>query len=132
MKRFARLIRLGWLPMLTLLAPALSAAQLRTASPTEQALDAEAFQGMDQAIADPPVSMPYGYLWWVLPTEAPRRTFMASGYGGQTIWVHPPLELVIATSATASVESQRRGQAVQLLRTRLFAAAQKRYASVER
>lgn len=85
-----------------------------------------------QNAGGPPVSMPYGYLWWVLPTEAPRRTFMASGYGGQTIWVHPPLELVIATSATASVESQRRGQAVQLLRTRLFAAAQKRFASVER
>ncbi|MDN8615988.1 serine hydrolase domain-containing protein [Variovorax ginsengisoli] len=85
-----------------------------------------------QTAGGPPASMPYGYLWWVLPTEAPRRTFMASGYGGQTIWVHPPLDLVIATSATASVESQRRGQAVQLLRTRLFAAAQKRYATVER
>ena len=63
---------------------------------------------------------------------AMREPSYRRGPHGQTIRVHPPLELVIATSATASVESQRRGQAVQLLRTRLFAAAQKRYASVER
>ena len=25
-----------------------------------------------QNAGGPPVSMPYGYLWWVLPTEAPR------------------------------------------------------------
>ena len=85
-----------------------------------------------QNAGGPPVSMPYGYLWWVLRAEAPRRTFMASGYGGQTIWVHPALDLVIATSATVSPEAQGRGQAVQLLRTRLFGAAQKRAASSER
>ena len=79
-----------------------------------------------------PVSMPYGYMWWVLPTEAPRRTFMASGYSGQAIWVHPPLDLVIATSSIVSAESQRRGQAVRLLRTRLYAAAQKRFAASDR
>jgi len=85
-----------------------------------------------QNAGGPPVSMPYGYLWWVLRTEAPRRTFMATGYGGQTIWVHPQMQLVIATSATASAESQGRGQAVQLLRTRLFAAAQKRHSAAAR
>lgn len=31
----------------------------------------------------PPVDMPYGYLWWVLPREAPRRTFLASGYSAR-------------------------------------------------
>ncbi|HET7835661.1 MAG TPA: serine hydrolase domain-containing protein, partial [Variovorax sp.] len=48
MKRLARLI----IPMLALLAPALGAAQLRDSSPAEQALDVEAFQGMDQAISE--------------------------------------------------------------------------------
>lgn len=85
-----------------------------------------------QNAGGPPVSMPYGFMWWVLPTEAPRRTFMASGYSGQAIWVHPPLDLVIATSSTVSAEAQRRGQAVQLIRTRLFGAAQKRAAAGER
>ena len=79
-----------------------------------------------QNAGGPPVSMPYGYMWWVLRTETPRRGFMASGYGGQLIWVYPPLDLVIAVSSTVSAESQRRGQAVQLVRTRLFAAARKR------
>lgn len=74
----------------------------------------------------PPVSMPYGYLWWILPNEAPRRTFMASGYSGQMIWVHPPLDLVIAATSVISAESQRRGQAVQMLRG-LVPVAQARY-----
>jgi CubicO group peptidase (beta-lactamase class C family) len=78
----------------------------------------------------PPVSMPYGYMWWIVPSNPPRQTFMASGYAGQLIWVYPPLELVIAITSTVSPESQRRGQAVQLLRGRLFNAAQHRAASV--
>lgn len=74
----------------------------------------------------PPVAMPYGYLWWILPTEAARRTFMASGYGGQLIWVHPPLDMVVAVTSKVSPDSQRRGHAVQLLRAGLVAAAEKR------
>lgn len=74
----------------------------------------------------PPVSMPYGYLWWVVPSQAARPTFMASGYGGQVIWVYPPLDLVVAITSAASPDSQRRGQAVQLLRGRLFNAARQR------
>lgn len=74
----------------------------------------------------PPVAMPYGYLWWVLPQEAPRRTFLASGYAGQMIWVHPPLELVVAATSAVSAESQRRGHALKMLRGGLFAAAQSR------
>ena len=76
-----------------------------------------------QNAGGPPVGMPYGYMWWVLPTEAPRRTFMASGYGGQLAWVHPPLDLVVAMTSTVSPASQQRGHAVQLLRNELFAAA---------
>jgi CubicO group peptidase (beta-lactamase class C family) len=73
-----------------------------------------------------PAMMPYGYMWWITPQPAPRRTFLASGYGGQTILVNPALELVLAVTATASEASQRRGQSVQLVRTKLFNAAQQR------
>ena len=75
----------------------------------------------------PPVAMPYGFLWWILPNEAPRRTFMASGYAGQMIWVHPPLDLVVAATSVVSADSQRRGHAVEMLRNGLVAAAQGRY-----
>jgi CubicO group peptidase (beta-lactamase class C family) len=73
-----------------------------------------------------PVSMPYGYLWWILPNEAPRRTFLASGYAGQMIWVHPPLDLVVAGTSVVSADSQRRGHAVEMLRGGVVAAAQAR------
>lgn len=75
----------------------------------------------------PPVSMPYGYLWWILPNEAPRRTFMASGYAGQMIWVHPPLDLVVAATSAVSPDSQRRGHALAMLRGGVVEAAQARY-----
>ena len=81
-----------------------------------------------QNAGGPPVATPYGYLWWVRPTPAPRRTFMASGYGGQLIWVHPPLEMVVALTSTVSADSQRRGHAVELLRGGLVPAAQARNA----
>ena len=80
-----------------------------------------------QAKGGPPVSMPYGYLWWILPNEAPRRTFMASGYAGQMIWVHPPLELVVATTSAISADSQRRGHSLEMLRGGLVEAAQARH-----
>jgi len=82
-----------------------------------------------QSKGGPPVSMPYGYMWWIVPSQAARPTFMASGYGGQLVWVYPPLELVVAISSTVSPESQRRGHAIQLLRGKLFAAAQQRAAN---
>jgi len=82
-----------------------------------------------QNAGGPPVSRPYGYMWWVLPSSAPRKTFMASGFGGQFIWVYPPLDLVIAITSTASPDSNRRGQALQLIRARLIPAAQQRLAS---
>jgi CubicO group peptidase (beta-lactamase class C family) len=82
-----------------------------------------------QNAGGPPVSLAYGYLWWVVPGNGPRPTFLASGYGGQFIWVHPPLDLVIAVTSAVSPDSQRRGQALQLILKQLFATAQKRAAS---
>ena len=73
--------------------------------------------------------MPYGYMWWIVPSKPPRQTFMASGYAGQLVWVYPPLDLVVAITSTVSQDSQRRGQAIQLLRGKLFNAAQQRAAS---
>ena len=76
-----------------------------------------------QNAGGPPVNLPYGYLWWVVPSDGDTRTFFASGYGGQLIWVHVPLNLVIATTADVSAGSQARGQALALVRTPLFRAA---------
>lgn len=72
----------------------------------------------------PPVGLPYGYLWWVVPSEGDTQTFFASGYGGQLLWVHRPLQLVIAVTSEVSAASQQRGQALALLRNELFRAAQ--------
>ncbi len=60
-----------------------------------------------QNAGGPPVSMPYGYMWWVVPSNGGRNTFLASGFGGQLIWVHPPLDLVIAVTSTVSRDSNR-------------------------
>ena len=79
-----------------------------------------------------PVSLPYGFMWWVVPSNGGRNTFMASGFGGQFIWVHPPLDLVVAVTSTVSPDSNRRGQALQLIRARLYTAAQKRAADTAR
>jgi hypothetical protein len=47
---------------------------------------------------------------------------MASGYAGQLIWVHRPMEAVVAITSTVSSDSQQRGHAVQLVRGALYAA----------
>lgn len=79
----------------------------------------------EQNAGGPTVGLSYGYLWWVAPTAAAdaRSTFLASGYGGQIIWVHPPLQLVVAVTATVSGDAMRRGQALALIRQDLFRAA---------
>ena len=79
-----------------------------------------------------PVSLPYGFMWWVAPSKAPRPTFLASGYGGQFIWVYPDMGAVIAVTSTVSSDGVRRGQALKLMRTHLYAAAQKRAATGDR
>lgn len=77
-----------------------------------------------QSAGGPPVGLPYGLFWWA----ASGPTYIASGYAGQVIWVHPPLDLVVAVNATVSPESWQRGQAMRLIRGQIFQAAQKRLA----
>lgn len=81
-----------------------------------------------QNAGGPPVAMPYGYLWWIVPSRGPGQIFMASGYGGQLIWVHEALKLVVAVTAAASPDSQRRGHTVQLLQKKIVPAALQRAA----
>ena len=78
---------------------------------------------MAQTSGGKPVGLSYGYMWWVVPSATEPRTFLASGWGGQLIWVHPQLNLVIATTSAVSAESNRRGQALALVRNELFRAA---------
>lgn len=85
-----------------------------------------------QNAGGPPVRLSYGYLWWVVPGKTPRPTFMASGFGGQFIWVYPPLDLVVAATSTVSADSGQRGQALQWIRNHVFAAAQRRVASEDK
>ncbi|RZL62889.1 MAG: class C beta-lactamase-related serine hydrolase [Variovorax sp.] len=83
-----------------------------------------------QNAGGPPVGLPYGYMWWAIPSSsaspspASRSTFFASGFGGQMVWVHPPLDLVIATTSEVSAASGARGQALKLVRGPLFRAVQ--------
>ncbi|MDM0109217.1 serine hydrolase [Variovorax sp. J22R24] len=72
----------------------------------------------------PPVGLPYGLFWWT----ASSATYFASGYGGQLIWVHLPLGLVVAVTSTVSSDSAQRGQALKLVRGTIFQAAQRRLA----
>ncbi|MDA7416897.1 serine hydrolase [Xenophilus arseniciresistens] len=74
----------------------------------------------------PPVGLSYGYMWWSAPSQASRPTFLASGFGGQFIWVNPATELVVAGTSTVSPQSAARGQLLRLIRNEVFAAAQKR------
>jgi len=57
-----------------------------------------------------PVFAPYGWLWWVS-----REAIMASGYGGQWIYIDARRELVVATTARRTPESAARGQALALI-----------------
>ncbi len=84
----------------------------RQSMPEEQRLDAIAFEGFD---------------WWV----ASSHTFLASGYGGQAIWVHAPLGLAVAVTSVVSPQSQHRGQAMRLTRGRILQTVQKRLSSVD-
>jgi CubicO group peptidase (beta-lactamase class C family) len=70
----------------------------------------------------PPVGLPYGYMWWIQRSEAPRKVYMASGYAGQFLWIDPAQHLVIAINSTVSPQSQERGQAMQLIHGKLVPA----------
>jgi CubicO group peptidase (beta-lactamase class C family) len=48
----------------------------------------------------------YGYLWWILPVDATVGTslrlnefYCALGYGGQCIFIIPPLDMVVVSTA---------------------------------
>lgn len=55
-------------------------------------------------VADPSVVLTdtYGYLWWI-STVGPYVSFFAVGYGGQTIYVIPDLDVVLVTTARCDV-----------------------------
>ncbi len=48
------------------------------------------------------ISDTYGYLWWV-STVGPYASYYAIGYGGQTIYVIPDLDIVLVTTARWNV-----------------------------
>ena len=91
----------------------------RALVPAPYAQDATAVQNA----GGPPVGLAYGYSWWVVPSAPQRQTFFASGFGGQLIWVHVPLQLVVATTSQVSHASNTRGQAMNLARGPVFKAA---------
>jgi CubicO group peptidase (beta-lactamase class C family) len=76
-----------------------------------------------QSAGGAPGGLPYGLGWWVVPArEGQRPTFFGLGFGGQYLWVHPPLGLVVAATSVVSGASGGRAQALGLIRGRLFAA----------
>jgi len=82
-----------------------------------------------QNAGGPPVFLAYGLAWWVVPSsKGDRQTYMAAGFGGQLIWVNEPSDLVVAVHSTVSLASGLRGQAMELIRGPVFAAARKRAA----
>jgi hypothetical protein len=58
----------------------------------------------------------------VAPSNAARPPFLASGFGGQFIWVDVALELVIAASSEVSQDGNARAQALDLIRQRIVPA----------
>lgn len=79
-----------------------------------------------QNAGGPPMGLAYGFLWWISPASAPgRRTFIASGFGGQIVWVHQPLDLVVAVSSDISQASGDRNQAINLARRQVFGLVQR-------
>ncbi len=85
-----------------------------------------------QNAGGPPVRLSYGLMWWTSPAQEARRTFFASGYGGQMIWVLPAQDLVVAATATRSRGSQERGQVLGMLTRHLLPAMGRRMASEPR
>ena len=58
-------------------------------------------------INDQAVNLHYGYLWWIMPVNATiggslqlDEIYCALGYGGQCIFVIPPLDMVVVSTAS--------------------------------
>jgi len=49
----------------------------------------------------------YGYGWWIRELNG-YRTYYAWGYGGQFIFIVPQLELVVVTTSSSEVSTERR------------------------
>lgn len=69
-----------------------------------------------------PLFSPYGYLWWVAGKGREQGAVFANGYGGQWIYVYPPLQLVVAATSRRTPESMARGQAGSFIKGRLIPA----------
>lgn len=62
-----------------------------------------------------PVFAPYGYLWWISADKA-SHAVMASGYGGQWVYLDAARQAVVAVTSRRTPESAARGQALALIR----------------
>lgn len=73
-----------------------------------------------------PVFTPYGYLWWIsadrLARGQARAVVMASGYGGQWLYIDPQRQAAIAVTSRRTPESAARGQALALIRRSVLPA----------
>jgi CubicO group peptidase (beta-lactamase class C family) len=58
-------------------------------------------------------------------SDAVRKPFVASGFGGQLVWVDPSLDLVVAVNAEVSQASTTRNQAVDLVLKQIVPAVLK-------
>ena len=77
-----------------------------------------------QNAGGPPVGLDYGYFWWVAPSSAPRAPYyFASGWGGQVIFVHPALDIVIAVTSDITHASHTREHAGALIHRHVLRAA---------
>ena len=77
-----------------------------------------------QNAGGPPVRLDYGYYWWVERStiRAPAYYF-ASGWGGQLVFVHPALDIVVAVTSDISEASNARGHAAALIHRQVLPAA---------
>lgn len=66
----------------------------------EQIVRSDYIQESTQAHSEggPPVNVPYGYQWWVLPAGE-TSTYFAAGYGGQFVYVVPEFDLVVVITS---------------------------------
>ena len=77
-----------------------------------------------QNAGGPPTGTGYGYLWWVgTPSrKGAGATLMASGYGGQWIWIDPALDMVAVATSRRNPQSMARNQAATLIRAHIAPA----------
>ena len=64
----------------------------------EQIISKEWVRESTSVQIDTGYGLKYGYLWWVYPSKD-RRVFEGVGYGGQSLYVVPDLDLVVVVTA---------------------------------